>query len=189
MNDPTNMTMQYNSGAARDFRLLVEEVPVLPPFVDEPPPINVPELLAAARLLPPPVHVEPKTVQTYAELRDMPWYEVPIIREERDEGRIVPESGVSPRAIKEYRVNAFVPMGGRQLGDMLVIDVKCYNGITVRHMIPLTAVMTVVTLYGKKVQICVRGGMPRDFVFTDDECAFVFQHAVEMQLYWASRVD
>lgn len=150
------------------------QLPQLPPFVDEPPP----EARAPMN-----------TVATYAELAAMPWTEVPIIREERDEGRIVPEIDVSPRAIREHRVNAFVPKRGlgQMLGNMLVIDAKCYNGFTVRHMIPINAIMRVVTLHGKKVQIGVRGGLPRDFVFTDDECAFVFQHEVEMQLYWAAR--
>lgn len=149
----------------------------LPPFVEHPPWRQVRAAM--------------HTVQTYAELAAMPWTEVPIIREERDEGRIVPESGVSPRAIREFRVNAFVPKRGlgQMLGDTLVVDTRCYNGVTARHMIPLSAITTVVTLHAKKVQIGVlRGGAPRDFVFTDDECAFVFQHEVEMQLYWASRV-
>ena len=166
-------------------------VPELPPFLDEPPAIDVQELIDAARILPPAVRSPMHTVQTYAELAAMPWTEVPIIREERDEGRIVPELGVSPRAIREFRVNAFVPKRGlgQMLGDTLVIDTRCYNGFTVRHMIPINAITSVVTLHEKKVQIGLRrGAAPRDFVFTDDECAFVFQHAVEMQLWWASRV-
>lgn len=131
---------------------------------------------------PMPVRCAMNTVEDYSELSAMPWTTVPIVRDPCD---------VSPRAIKEFRVNALVPKfrAGCLRGDMLVIDEKCYNGFTVRCMIPLVAIISVMTLHEKKVQICVRSGEPRNFVFTDDECAFVFQHEVEMQLYWGTRVN
>lgn len=132
----------------------------------------------AAWPAPPPVPILPQGIcTTYAQIEERPWVEVPIVREERDEGRIVPALDVSPRAIKEFRVSLFRAL---HRCTLLVIDERGYNGMRVRHMINCSGITEVKTLREKKVVI--RAGRNFEFAFTDDACAFAFQAEVEVQL-------
>lgn len=126
-------------------------------------------------------HDNMTTKYSYDQLNKTPWTTVPIIREERDEGMMVPELGVSTRAIREFRVNIFDCIRGL----FLVIEEKAYNGITSRQMIDKLRLHSVKTLHKKKVVITVKRGVGLvnyEFVFTDDECAFAFQTEVELVL-------
>lgn len=120
----------------------------------------------------------------YAQMDERAWIEVPIVREERDEGRIVPALDVSPRAIREFRVALFRALHRK---TFLVVDELCYNGMRVRHMINCSGIVEVKTLREKKVIIrstmeSLHVGRLFEFAFTDDACAFAFQAEVEMAL-------
>ncbi len=123
-----------------------------------------------------------KMDNTYDELNMTIWNTVPILREERDEGRMVPELGVSPRAIKQYRVRTFT---SDRIHYFLVVETVAYNNIKARQVINCNHKLSTKTLHGKKVVVtAITHGdySPTEFAFTDDECAFGFQMEIETAL-------
>lgn len=104
-----------------------------------------------------------------------PWIRVPIVREERDEGLMVPEIGVHPHAIKEYRVSSTLhPRGGR----FLIVETKSYLRRVCRVVVQVVDLIEVICMDSTRVRLVhkTRGGKKfAEFIFTDDECSLQFQ--------------
>lgn len=112
------------------------------------------------------------------EHNDKLWTRVPILREERDEGMMVPEIGIRPNAIKQYRISEIVV----RHNTFLVVETKTYWDHPVRDVFNVTDVLSVRAHGGKMIVIKLRRGRKETYHFTDDDCAFAFQMDVMAEM-------